>query len=97
MLRARRWKYVHVEGQRPMLFDIEADPDEARDLWDSPVHAGLRASLKARVLAGWDPDAIRREVDARSDEKAVLREWGRRTQPESTAQFLIEDADSWLD
>lgn len=97
MLRAGRWKYVHAEGQRPMLFDMEADPDEVCDLWDSVEHADLRAGLKAQVLAGWDPDAIRREVDVRCKEKAVLREWGRRTQPESTAQFMIEESDSWLD
>ncbi|MCG6901923.1 MAG: sulfatase-like hydrolase/transferase [Rhodobacter sp.] len=97
MLRKGRWKYVHAEGQRPMLFDLRSDPDEIRDLWDHPDHADLGAKLKARVLAGWDPDAIRREVDVRCKEKAVLREWGSRTQPESTAQFLIEDADSWLD
>lgn len=97
MLRAGRWKYVHAEGDRPMLFDMQADPDEARDLWDSPAHAELRADLKARALAGWNPAAIRREVDLRCAEKAVLRDWGSRTQPASTAQFPIEDSDSWLE
>ena len=80
-----------------MLFDLEADPDETCDLWDSSDHSDLMADLKARVLAGWNPQAIRLEVDARCAEKVVLKEWGRRTQPESTAQFLIEDTDSWLD
>ncbi len=27
-----RWKYVHVEEMRPMLFDLESDPDELVDL-----------------------------------------------------------------
>lgn len=97
MVRSGRWKYVHSEGDRPMLFDLEADPDETCDLWDSSDHSDLMADLKARVLAGWNPQAIRLEVDARCAEKVVLKEWGRRTQPESTAQFLIEDTDSWLD
>ncbi|RMH48498.1 MAG: sulfatase [Alphaproteobacteria bacterium] len=97
MIRAGRWKYVHVEGHRPMLFDLAADPDETRDLWDSPPHAGLRAALSARVLAGWDPAVIRREVDARAAEKAVLRAWGARTRPASRFQVPLSDADSWLD
>lgn len=97
MIRSGRWKYVHVEGQRPMLFDLAADPDETEDLGDSPAHAEVRAALSATVLAGWDPAAIRAEVDARTAEKAVLRAWGERTQPASTAQVPIEDGDSWLD
>jgi hypothetical protein len=53
--------------------------------------------LSARVLAGWDPDRIRREVDQRTAEKAILRDWGARTRPPSTAQVLIEDSDSWVE
>jgi choline-sulfatase len=97
MIRQGRWKYVHAEGDRPMLFDMIDDPDELHDLWNNPEHSNLRATLAARVLEGWDPNAIRREVDLRCAEKTVLREWGRQTQPESTAQFRIEDSDSWLD
>jgi len=97
MVRSGRWKYVHAEGDRPMLFDLETDPDETCDLWNSPDHAKLRADLKTQVLAGWDPAAIRAEVDARCAAKAVLKEWGRQTQPESTAQFMIEDSDNWLE
>lgn len=31
MIRDARWKYVHALGFRPMLFDLEADPDERVD------------------------------------------------------------------
>ncbi|GAB4038748.1 MAG: alkaline phosphatase family protein [Rubrivivax sp.] len=42
-----RWKYVLTEGYRPMLFDLQADPQELRDLGASPVveHAEARARL----------------------------------------------------
>lgn len=33
-----RWKYVHAETMRPMLFDLETDPDELIDLGASPEH-----------------------------------------------------------
>ena len=35
-----RWKLIHFEGGfRPMLFDLETDPDEFADLGDDPAHA----------------------------------------------------------
>jgi arylsulfatase A-like enzyme len=32
------------------LFDLQEDPDERRNLWDSPAHAGLKAHLSLRAL-----------------------------------------------
>ncbi len=42
-----RWKYVLTEGHRPMLFDLDTDPKELRDLGVSamPEHADARARL----------------------------------------------------
>ncbi|MEM6387383.1 MAG: alkaline phosphatase family protein [Pseudomonadota bacterium] len=34
-----RWKYIHVETMRPLLFDLETDPDELRDLGADPAYA----------------------------------------------------------
>ncbi len=41
-----RWKYVHAVGFRPMLYDLEADPQEFHDLGADPRFAGERARLK---------------------------------------------------
>jgi len=41
----RRWKYVHAEGFRPMLFDLENDPQELVDLGADPAHEAERARL----------------------------------------------------
>lgn len=43
MLFDGRWKYIHCEGFRPMLFDLQADPAELADLGDVPGLADLRA------------------------------------------------------
>jgi len=48
----RRWKYVHAPGFRPMLFDLEADPQELTDLGADPAHEGERRRLAAE-LAEW--------------------------------------------
>jgi arylsulfatase A-like enzyme len=39
MLADKRWKFMHAEGGfRPMLFDMENDPEEFSDLGDCPDH-----------------------------------------------------------
>jgi arylsulfatase A-like enzyme len=48
-----RWKLIHFEGGfRPMLFDLEADPDEFIDLGASPDHADQINRLY-ECLAQW--------------------------------------------
>ncbi len=45
MVADRRWKYVHAEGFRPMLFDLEGDPQELVDLGADPAYEPERARL----------------------------------------------------
>ena len=33
-----RWKYIHVERMRPLLFDLETDPRELSDLGNDPAY-----------------------------------------------------------
>lgn len=50
MLRTREWKYVHVDGLRPMLFDLVNDPQEFNDLGASPNHIAVREQMQRRLL-----------------------------------------------
>jgi arylsulfatase A-like enzyme len=52
MIADRRWKFIHAEGMRPQLFDLESDPLEYLDLGESPNHADIRALMQDR-LALW--------------------------------------------
>jgi arylsulfatase A-like enzyme len=52
MIADRRWKFIHAIGFRPMLFDLDSDPDELRDLGADPAHADERARLMA-ALSQW--------------------------------------------
>jgi arylsulfatase A-like enzyme len=45
MVATERWKMVHAEGFRPMLFDLENDPEEYFDLGDRQDHGDVIASL----------------------------------------------------
>ena len=46
-----RWKYIHAEGFRPLLFDLETDPDEVIDLGTEPAHEEVRARLHEALFA----------------------------------------------
>jgi arylsulfatase A-like enzyme len=52
MIADKRWKYVHAIGFRPMLYDLEADPNEFRDLGADPACEAERARLAA-ALQHW--------------------------------------------
>ncbi len=52
MVADKRWKYIHAIGFRPMLYDLEADPHEFRDLGADPAYEAERQRLGG-VLARW--------------------------------------------
>ncbi len=58
MLRTPRWKYMHYVNAAPQLYDLEADPEELRDLAGDPAHAGVLAEMEARLRAMLDPEAV---------------------------------------
>ncbi|MHA3977511.1 alkaline phosphatase family protein [Halovulum sp. GXIMD14794] len=47
-----RWKYIHAEGFRPMLYDLQTDPDELTDLGADPAHGDQRDRL-AEAMNAW--------------------------------------------
>jgi arylsulfatase A-like enzyme len=51
MVADRRWKLIHAPGFRPMLYDLEADPNEYRDLGADPACEGERRRLMAALHA----------------------------------------------
>jgi arylsulfatase A-like enzyme len=50
MVADRRWKFIHAEGGfRPMLFDLQNDPQEFVDLGADPDQAGVIALMYERL------------------------------------------------
>ena len=45
MVRQNEWKYIHYEGMRPQLFNLENDPNEFQDLGGDPAHSEIRSQL----------------------------------------------------
>jgi arylsulfatase A-like enzyme len=49
MVADKRWKLIHAPGFRPMLYDLETDPSEFRDLGADPAHEDQRRRLMAAL------------------------------------------------
>lgn len=49
-MRTERWKYVYVDGFRPLLFDLQNDPDEFVDLGDDPLHESVRETFRETLF-----------------------------------------------
>ncbi len=50
MLRTERWKYIHHETFASQLFDLDADPEELRDLGTDPDLENIRRELAGRLF-----------------------------------------------
>ncbi len=72
MVRRGRYKYVYTRGLAPMLFDLEADPQELRDLAGNPELAAVEAELKALAMQGWDPERVHAEILASQNRRRFL-------------------------
>lgn len=50
MYRTERWKFIHYEGFRPQLFDMQNDPNEQHDLGQDPEYASLITILENKLF-----------------------------------------------
>ncbi len=79
-----RWKYVHVEKMRPLLFDLKTDPGELHDLAEDPkfqhqidrlrdAHFAWARQHHTRITRS--PDIIEKMTDTREPEGIVIAYW----------------------
>ena len=62
-----------------------------------PSCRDVREALTARVLDGWDPEAIARKMAARRADFEILTAWGRHTQPEDRIRWDLRPEMDYLD
>jgi choline-sulfatase len=78
MLRRGPYKYIHYVDFTPELYDLEADPEELRDLSASPDHQQLIKDFEKQLRSMVDPEAIDRA--AKKDQAALIERHGGREQ-----------------
>ena len=89
MVRWQNWKYVHYVGHEPQLFDLDADPQELRDLAiDEVNNPKILAALEEgarRLYDICDPEAV--NVQCFADQKRRIEVLGGREACAAWAQF----------
>lgn len=78
MLARGRFKYHHYVGYAPELFDLDTDPEEARDLAPDPGYAAVLREFEAELRGMLDPEAVDRR--AKNDQNALIERFGGREQ-----------------
>ena len=71
-LRDGKWKYVHCELDPPLLFDLEADPRELKNLAADPAHAEVADRMAGMVRRQWDMAAFDAEVRESQSRRRVV-------------------------
>lgn len=64
MVRVDQYKYVYYPGNRPQLFDLQADPGESVDLASDPAYAAVLARCDAELRRIIDPEEVDRQAHA---------------------------------
>jgi choline-sulfatase len=76
MIRKGSFKFVHYVGMRAQLFDLDADPQETRDLGTDPGYQGVAADCERALRRVVDPDAA--DALAKGDQAARIAALGGR-------------------
>jgi choline-sulfatase len=74
MLKRDNYKYIYSAPDPEQLFDLQADPLEARNLAGEPRHESVRASMEVEVKSRWDLETLTEQVLASQRRRLFLRE-----------------------
>jgi choline-sulfatase len=74
MLRQGDHKLVYHVGMPSQLFDLAADPDETRDLAESPAGQARISALEQELRKVCDPEAV--DARAKADQRRMAEFWG---------------------
>jgi choline-sulfatase len=76
MIRHGKYKYIHYVGLPPMLFDLEADPFERKDLGQEPALSAVVRDCEQQLRNVVDPEAA--DKLAREDQRRHMEKHGGR-------------------
>ena len=72
ILRQGRWKYVYCEGDPGMLFDLQQDPSELRNLCADPAFADQARAFVSLIEQRYQPAPIKQQVLASQRRRLFL-------------------------
>jgi len=83
MVRKDNFKLVYYSDAPAQLFDLDSDPDEARDLSDQEAYAEKKSELLDLIFAVWNPETVGQIIEDSIPAKKLLADWAGNTNPES--------------
>ena len=74
MIRRGAYKYIHCDGDAPLLFDIKNDPRELVNLATDPAYHDLSTAFAEEVTTRWDSAKIKQDVIAKQKQRTAVFE-----------------------
>ena len=81
MIRRGRYKYIHATDDPPLLYDLESDPLERRNLADDPAHAEIVAEFAASIAARWNETELDANIRLSQRRRRLVHEASRQGTP----------------
>jgi choline-sulfatase len=91
MVRQGPWKYIHYEGMRPQLFDLQNDPGESNDLGEERACAQVRDRYD-RMLREEFGDLADIDARIRAYQLEQFKVWWQSGDPQERTAELVEFA-----
>ncbi len=73
MIRRGRFKFITGGEDPDLLFDVESDPDERRNLAGDPAHAQTVAAFAAEAATLWDQEALSQQIVLSQRRRLLVR------------------------
>lgn len=97
MIRQDEWKLNYYHNQPSQLFNLKEDPNELHDRANDLACQSLIRDFTARILDGWNPDAIATQLAARNKDARILSAWARHTKPADTIRWDLRPEMDYLE
>jgi choline-sulfatase len=91
MIRRGRYKYIHSEIDPPLLFDVDADPHELRNLVGSSAAQAMERMFREEVACKWDSGALTEEILLSQRRRRLVQSALSRGQPVNWEYNLSEE------
>ena len=72
MIRRGQYKYVHCDADPPLMFDLDADPNELTNIADDPGYSAVRVELEDAVRQRWNLADVDAAVRLSQKERSVV-------------------------
>jgi choline-sulfatase len=73
MVRQGDFKYIHVTGYEPQLYNLIEDPQEWNNLACHPEYKGIQNKLHDLIMTHFNPEAIEQDVRDRIAQRQIIK------------------------